>query len=232
MIKMKKQIIFLIALTILITASVAFAKAPNGQPFQALWDAIDDLQEQIVDIGKGPQGPPGEDGQDGEDGVDGQDGQDGEDGEQGPPGPAGNSVVFLDSLDNEVGVYLGTVNEHTHDAWNRSLELTLRIDTRLMEINDETADARTYYEALNCVGNPIGQGVYPYMLYNMLSGNKYGWTYIKTKDGFNPRVNIQTKSHWNPSTQSCYNGSSQIDGTEIEPISVPAFTPPFRIVEQ
>jgi len=51
------------------TTSMAYAAdKPNGQPFQALWDAIGDLQAEIANIEltpgpQGEQGPPGADGQ-------------------------------------------------------------------------------------------------------------------------------------------------------------------------
>ena len=49
------------------------AEKPNGQPFQALWDAIDGLQGQIEDIEliPGPQGGTGDTGAKGDQGADG-----------------------------------------------------------------------------------------------------------------------------------------------------------------
>jgi len=46
----------------LVTGTVAYAaEKPNGQPFQALWDAIADLQNQIdtINLTSGPQGEQG-----------------------------------------------------------------------------------------------------------------------------------------------------------------------------
>ena len=47
----------------ILTGSLAYA-VPNGQPFQALWDAIDDLQGQIdtIELTPGDTGPQGETG--------------------------------------------------------------------------------------------------------------------------------------------------------------------------
>ena len=56
------------------TSGVAYAaEKPNGTPFQALWDAIDSLQNQIDDISStsGPQGEQGEPGPQGEQGEPG-----------------------------------------------------------------------------------------------------------------------------------------------------------------
>jgi len=67
---------------------------PNGQPFQALWDAIADLQDQIDELELipgpvGPQGPQGEQGEPGPPGPQGEQGEQGPQGPQGDPGPAG-----------------------------------------------------------------------------------------------------------------------------------------------
>ena len=64
---MSKLLIGLATGIFLATASVVVA-APNGQPFQALWDVLDDLQEQIdnIDLLPGPPGEPGEPGRHGQ----------------------------------------------------------------------------------------------------------------------------------------------------------------------
>jgi len=223
---MKKYLISFIVIAALLAVSTTLTYAAKGDPFKEIWDAITGLQQQLnnavaglqaqitsIQLLPGPTGSPGPQG------------------EQGPAGPSGTNVIILDSQDNEVGVYAGTVNELTHDVWNRDLSLVLRVDMRLMKINNENVSASTLYEALNCEGNPIGQHAYPYMLYKIEAGNKYGWTYVKTKDGFNPRVNIQINSRWEQNTQTCLNSAMQVDGTEIQPITIPIFFPPFRIVE-
>lgn len=86
---MKKTILIISALALIFSLNIAFAKNElNGQPFQAIWDAIDDLYEKIVSIellpgpqgqqgGKGDQGFRGEQGVQGEPGKDGQNGEDG-----------------------------------------------------------------------------------------------------------------------------------------------------------
>ena len=69
------------------TSGVAYAaEKPNGTPFQALWDAIDSLQNQIDDISStsGPQGEQGEPGPQGEQGEPGPQGEQGEPGTNTP----------------------------------------------------------------------------------------------------------------------------------------------------
>lgn len=102
---MKKYIVGSVMVAVLLFVSVANA-APGGNPFDALWVAIDDLRAQIASIPggeTGPQGPQGEvgpqgpqgevgpQGPQGEQGEPGEQGPQGEQGIQGPPGPAGST---------------------------------------------------------------------------------------------------------------------------------------------
>jgi hypothetical protein len=70
--------------------ALPFAKDTQnkGQPFEELWDAINDLWDAIDEIAltPGPQGPPGEQGPAG---PQGEQGPAGPQGEQGPAGPQG-----------------------------------------------------------------------------------------------------------------------------------------------
>lgn len=237
-----QKVLLIVSIFLLGTAVIA-QSTPEGQPFQAIWDAIQNLQNQIDNIEllpgpqghPGPEGPQGLKGEQGLQGLQGEKGERGETGSQGPQGeqgPRGTNIVILDSQNKLVGIYMGSVNDAVHEAWNKELDLTLMMSTRLMRIGSLSVSGTTYYESLNCEGTPIGGNTYPYNLYEIEAGNKYGWTYVKTKDGVNPRVNIQILSHWNNPMQSCINASMQVDGTEIQPITIPTFTPPFKIVEQ
>ena len=93
---MKKVIISVSAVALLLSVNIAFARVNvPGQPFQALWDAITGLQQQVDDIeltpgGIGPQGPQGEQG------PQGPQGEQGEVGLEGPQGLAGESLKILD----------------------------------------------------------------------------------------------------------------------------------------
>ena len=210
---MKKYIISF-TIIFLLLGTVTLAKSnPEGQPFQIVWEAINYLQEQIDNIELIP-GPPGPQGSQGEQGL------------------PGTSLKVIDANNNEVGIYLGVRNLTNYEVWIKELNLATLIDMRLMEINTETVSSATLYEELNCEGYPIGRNVYPYVLYRIQDGNKYDWTYVMAKDGFNPRVNIATKSRWNDSTQTCINAPMSVDGTEIEPITIPVFVPPFKVVEE
>ncbi len=114
---MKKIIISIIVISILLTFK--FTNASNGQPFQELWDAIFDLQQQITDIELTP-GPQGEIGPTGPQGPVGP---------QGPEGaPWGGDSYFriLGSAGNSVYVAVGD-NVYAADLnqsfWEQSFSL-------------------------------------------------------------------------------------------------------------
>lgn len=68
---------------------------PEGTPFQAIWDSINDLQTQIdnIELLPGPIGPQGPQGIQGEPGLKGDTGDKGPQGEQGLPGPQGEQGI-------------------------------------------------------------------------------------------------------------------------------------------
>ena len=94
---MKKTnlLIFLFLIIILSTTLIsAEVEKPDKwwrNPFQKIWDAILDLQEQInnIQLIPGPQGKPGPQGPQGEKGIQGGKGEQGEQGQQGPQGEKG-----------------------------------------------------------------------------------------------------------------------------------------------
>jgi len=99
--KMKYTSVFLVfvILAVGVFASPASAKDTQnkGQPFEELWDAINDLRAAIdeIELTPGPEGPQGEQGSAGPQGEQGPAGPQGEQGpaglqgEQGPAGPQG-----------------------------------------------------------------------------------------------------------------------------------------------
>lgn len=87
---MKKVISLGVVLAILLIVNPIMASSnPSGTPFQAIWDAISDLQKQITNIQLIP-GPVGPQGLHGEPGLPGHQGDAGIQGESGPPGPKGD----------------------------------------------------------------------------------------------------------------------------------------------
>jgi len=90
---MKKITIGVSAIVILLFMNVALAT--NGQPFQELWNAITDLQDQIDSIELIP-GPPGPEGPQGEQGIQG------EPGPQGPPGEPSWDESRISELEERV----------------------------------------------------------------------------------------------------------------------------------
>ena len=84
----------------IITGSVAFAaEKPNGVPFQAIWDAIGDLQTQVdtIVITPGETGPTGATGPQGMTGDRGPTGPQPPSGDRGPTGPQGSSCTVADT---------------------------------------------------------------------------------------------------------------------------------------
>ncbi|MFH1391192.1 MAG: hypothetical protein ABIH20_02665 [Candidatus Diapherotrites archaeon] len=78
----KKQVgLGLIFASLLIIGASTYG-GTNGKPFEEIWNAIDNLQNQInnIELTTGPIGPPGEQGSQGEQGPTGSEGP------QGPPG--------------------------------------------------------------------------------------------------------------------------------------------------
>jgi len=115
---MNKALIAIVIGVILFGSTLAFAAGRSrGRPFQALWDAIADLQEQIDNIQlipgpegppgpPGPQGPQGEVGPAGPQGEQGPQGEPGPQGEQGPPGPPGITEVRIATFVVSGGTYV------------------------------------------------------------------------------------------------------------------------------
>jgi hypothetical protein len=87
---MNKYILSVALLSVLVVVgSVSVAHGSN--PWEAVWEAIEDLQAQIasIDLVPGPQGPAGADGAQGPQGLQGEPGPQGPQGVQGPTGPQG-----------------------------------------------------------------------------------------------------------------------------------------------
>jgi len=78
---MKKKVLAISVITLLLAVNMVAAKSsPNGTPFQAIWDAINNIQDQIDELvitggEQGPQGPQGEPGEKGEKGDKGEPGE-------------------------------------------------------------------------------------------------------------------------------------------------------------
>ena len=88
-------ITILISVTVFTSAlnGVSASDKPEGQPFDAIWDAISYLQNQIdnIELIPGPPGPEGPQGPEGPIGPQGEQGPKGEIGPQGEQGPKGDT---------------------------------------------------------------------------------------------------------------------------------------------
>ena len=94
MTQITKLLVFISAVALLFVfakTSASTVNAEGGNPFDALWEAVQNLQEQIdnIEILPGPEGPQGEPGPSGPPGPTGEPGPQGIQGIQGPTGAPG-----------------------------------------------------------------------------------------------------------------------------------------------
>ena len=95
---------------LLLTASIAMAKeGSTGEPFQALWDAINVLEQKIENIQLIP-GPKGEQGDKGDQGIQGEKGDRGLIGDSGLNGVSGWEMVIGSSSSWSTGVLSSVVS--------------------------------------------------------------------------------------------------------------------------
>ena len=233
-INMKKYIVLSLVIVLFLGVSVTFAKAgPNNGPFQAVWNAIAFLQEQIynIELVEGPEGPQGEQGEPGEDGQDGTNGQNGIDGQD------GISLRLEDANGQDLGIILdmfaggggsGMFEYHTY-LQDKDVALKLREDigtiTRIGSRDD------VYFVEANCQGQayalerPIAKRD---TTETMLDGTIYRGTNIPGSKRL-----LQSRKH---KTQACNNFQPQYDDRDsyevdrLFGISTPVW--PLDVVEQ
>jgi hypothetical protein len=114
--KIVAPLIYLMIFTVSVSVTAENVQKTNGQPFQEIWEAINDLQEQI-DNGAlvGPQGEKGEDGLQGIQGEQGKDGLQGPRGYQGPKGDPGEpswDEEYIAYLEERI-LYLESIHEES-----------------------------------------------------------------------------------------------------------------------
>lgn len=90
---MNKTIVIAVLAIMIMSVGAVSAQAAKGQPFQEVWDAIQDLSDRINNIELTP-GPAGTDGATGPQGPAGTDGATGPQGPAGPQGLKGESGTF------------------------------------------------------------------------------------------------------------------------------------------
>lgn len=224
---------------------------PAGSPFEALWKAVDYLQNQINQISliPGPQGPKGDIGPSGlpgpqgiagpmgPQGIQGETGSQGPRGFQGPqgePGFSGYGFRVIDANGVEVGKLIGY--DVTYDSgkvnlkvFNVEMQLLLSYNpyTGLLDsssIFTNTGDV-LHYESNDCTGQAyILFANNPYILC-IVDGNYY------RVDNWNDIAEI--KMHSLSEFGVCHSGSwGPYTCIKANPVSPPpTYTPPLRIVE-
>ncbi len=132
MMDIKKIMIVGVIVTMLLVSigTAVNAKAPEGKPFQEIWDAITEVNERIdnIQLTPGPKGDKGDkgdtgaagadgvDGEDGTNGIDGADGEDGTNGIDGATGPAGPEHIGIKVPSDVPNTNLYEV--HTRVLWD------------------------------------------------------------------------------------------------------------------
>jgi hypothetical protein len=125
------------------TSGMAYAaEKPNGTPFQALWDAIGSLQEQIDNISATP-GPQGEQG---------------EPGPQGEQGEPGNSVTITREL--KVVNVPASSGFSSFPAQIRCSEGVAISGTALVLTSSITEDPSTFFETWAINGDVVSGDTY------------------------------------------------------------------------
>jgi hypothetical protein len=233
---MKKTIFLCLVIVLLFGVNMVLAKdEPKGTPFSAIWNVINDLQQQISNIQllPGPQGPQGEQGIQGPQGIQGEPGSKGDTGEQGPVGETGlqgepgKSLKVVDANGDEVGYFLGRNwnNNSQIDVFNSNLNLWLSYEIHTAIMRGWISAGTFYYESNNCSGDPYGSGAYPYRLVKTVLGDYYETTEMKYAT-WNSALDLD-----NNKCYSSYNGTQYMG--KLNSINPPStFVPPLRIVEQ
>jgi hypothetical protein len=228
---MKKVIISVSAVALLLSVNIAFARVNvPGQPFQALWDAITGLQQQVDDIeltpgGIGPQGPQGEQG------PQGPQGEQGEVGLEGPQGLAGESLKILDANSNELGTLLD-LDHNNNEALiftNSELMIPINLVTGKFMVG-AYREYELFYKQDTCQGDPyVNVAVNPYSIVIRNNGIDY-YRSTSYNDIENDAFFMCIK-RWNNVCDCNYNNTLP-NSTRLTPISKPNFDGPLRIVNQ
>jgi len=254
---MKKTIIAVSAIVLLLAVNVVVAKDnPNGAPFSAIWDAIENIQEQIDElvVGGGEQGPPGEDGEDGVDGLncwdlDGDGEQDldedinedgnfnaldckgeGVEGVPGPQGPAGLSLKVVDSNSDEVG-FLINAGSSSSDleivVFNTSVNKLVKYNYFTGQPLN-TSVQMLYFESADCSGTALTPNVNnPYTaIKHQGSGLMY------SANDFSDIFQVPITTHSNLDDDLlCHTEDTGFSSyAKIYPITMPSYTGPLSFV--
>lgn len=202
---------------------------PSGQPFQAIWQAINDLGQKIANIqlipgpagSQGPQGEIGPQGPRGETGPQGERGQDGSPGPQGDPGEPSWDEAKIASLEERISQLENLLlppppppepDFSAYANFDRSLgqyfsitddeQVGLDITSDMtMEawINFSTLPANGRNYPIFCKGWDPGQIAYFFSISNW--SGVYNFDFIISSSGSNI---IQKGSNWLPSINSWY----------------------------
>lgn len=215
---MKYAVYSLVVAMVVMTASLSVVSAANEKnPFEMVWAAIKDIQEQIVNIALLP-GPQGEQGPVGATST--VPGPIGPQGPQGEPGEGGPSLVLKDANGQNLGILLGSTrggsSERKYETYLPDIDVFLQIvertSARTVIIDDNPPVI--YFTELNCLGTPFdGTSSASKSVTPVLANGK---TYKITGPSLNSPV---AKSRLDQAT--CSNGEQQLGGILAEEITLP-----------
>lgn len=242
--KINKIAIWSAALMLLLGINAVLAKdQPDGAPFEAIWKAIKNLQEQINNIqlipgSPGPTGPPGPQGLQGELGLQGPPGPIGPRGE---PGPAGLNLKVVDANGDEVGYLLsinGKENVQAVGIFNTNLNLITSYFLYSGEVWDGDTENRfgeeLVYKSSDCTGEPYSMYLNnPYLLVGIGPGDDRH--YYKA-DGYNDIIKnftFNSITNYPGRPASCRTTSIILPtAAKVHQIPRPDAVGPLSIIEQ
>lgn len=211
----KLPLIVAVAGILLVGGSLAYAQnAPNGNPFQEIWNAIKDLREQVrnIQLIPGPRGPQGE---------------------QGPPGPRGESLRLVDGRGQDLGILVdaGVYNDpQTYTTYLPTLDvfLPLQSEFRLRRaITLIGPRGSVFFEGQNCTGRVFHPNWQVSSIGRQMIFYAAG-RYFRYNDA--PAADFTANSYF---VENCANVQESHRGYPLEEIAVPFTEPltwPLRIV--
>jgi len=211
-------------LAVLSISTLVFAGETNSSPFQALWNAIDKIREQIsnIELIPGPQGEQGPIGLTGPQGIQGETGPKGDKGDTGEHGPAGSSGTGLhlyDANGQDLGILLGMppsdLANNKYQTYLPGAKISLRL-TQNLEFED--GPSTIYFLTTDCSGVPysLNSPFYPYGFV------RNGSHFFRSTNAQRGQISFFSRYDGG----GCIVDNGSINSVEVEEISAP-FTLPL-----
>ncbi|MEK7575559.1 MAG: collagen-like protein [Patescibacteria group bacterium] len=245
---MKKYIVFSV-IALVVGVSVASAQG-GGNPWDAIWKAITELQNKIDNIVLTP-GPVGPQGPQGIQGLQGEIGPIGSQGPQGESGSSGTSFYLIDangqnlgkllSIDNLLDSSLSYSSVATYVTYLSDLGVALRfLEDKSKKVELKATNKVLYYDEVDCTGIPYVDGsLMSQRLYR--DDTRHTPFFVATEDA--PVINLNSLSYTATGTapwiiNDCISSTSTPfvvpTAYRSQEVTLPFTEPlagPFRIIE-